>query len=446
MLLRSRLTAAVCSVLVSTLYGVTITALALGEFGYAAAAGAAETPSEPAAEAAQFSGAKLEELVGPIALYPDELLAVVLPASTYPLQIVQGARFLEKRKADPELEPDEEWDPSVLGLLNYSEVVDLMNQDLNWTWELGEAVTHQQANVMDAIQRFRVKVDEAGNLESNDKVTVEKETEGDQQIIVIESASPEVIYVPTYQPSTVVVYQTAPYPYYYSRPYPYYYSPAAAFWTGMFVGAAVGWGLSWGRGRYRGSIKVDRDVNVNVNKSARADISGGGGRRGGGQDWKPGPGSGSRPGERPGTRPGDRPGTRPGEGTRPGDRPGTRPGEGSRPGDRPSTRPGEGSRPSDRPSTRPETRPSQTSKSSPSASQRGSGASKPSSRGSSGRDLTSPSSSSRGSKGSSLGNYGSGSKTRANSSRGSSSRSHGGGRSSHGGGRSSRGGRGGGRR
>jgi uncharacterized membrane protein YgcG len=420
MLLRSRLTATLASILASTFYGVTITALALGEFGYAAAAGAAETPSGAAAEAAQLSDAELEELVGPVALYPDELLAIVLPASTYPLQIVQAARFLEKRKDDPELEPDEEWDTSVLGLLNYSEVVDLMNQDLNWTWELGEAVTHRQADVMDAIQRFRAKVDEAGNLESNDKVTVVKEEEGEQQIIVIESASPEVIYVPSYQPSTVVVYQTTPYPYYYSRPYPYYYRPAAAFWTGLFVGTAVGWGLSWGRGRRRGSIDIDRNVNVNIDRSARVDKSFSGGR----EKWKPGPGSGARPGDRPGTRPGDRPGTRPGDrpSTRPGDRPGTRP------GDRPSTRPG------DRPSTRPGDRPG--------TSQRRSSASRPSVRGSSGRDLTSPSTSSRPSKRSSLGSYGSGSKSRANSSRGSSSR----GSRSHGGGRSSRGGRGGGRR
>jgi hypothetical protein len=441
MLSRSRLTAVLGSALVSAFYGITITALALGELGHAAAAGAAETPSEPATKAARFSDAELEELVGPVALYPDELLAIVLPASTYPLQIVQGARFLEKRKTDPELEPDEEWDPSVLGLLNYPEVIDLMNDDLSWTWRLGEAVTHQQADVMDAVQRFRARVDKAGNLESNDKMTVVKETEGEQQIIIIESASPEVIYVPSYQPSTVVVYHAGPYPYYYSRPYSYYYSPAAAFWTGLFLGAAVGWGLSWGWGRRRGRIKVDRDVNVNVNKSARIDKSVRGSRPGGGEDWKPGPGSGTRPGERPGTGPGERPGTRPGE------RPGTRPGEGTRPGDRPTSRPGErpSTRPEDRPSTgpgerpgtRPETRPSQTARSSPGTSQRGSSASRPS-----GRDLTSPSSSSRGSKGSSLGSYGSGSKTRANSARGSSSR----GSRAGGSGRSSRGGRGGGRR
>jgi hypothetical protein len=198
---RSRLTATLGRILGSVVHAAAITALAFGNFAYAAAAGAAETPTEPAAEGAGFSAAELEELVGPVALYPDELLAIALPAATYPLQIVQAARFLEKRKTEPELEPDEEWDASILGLLNYPEVIDLMNQDLNWTWKLGEAVAGQQADVMDAVQLFRAKVDGAGNLESNDKVTVVKETEKEQQIIVIESASPEVIYVPTYQPT-----------------------------------------------------------------------------------------------------------------------------------------------------------------------------------------------------------------------------------------------------
>jgi len=151
---------------------------------------------------------QLVELVGPIALYPDELLAITLPAATYPLEIVQAARYLEKHKKDSNLKPDEKWDSSVLGLLNYPEVVDLMNKDLDWTWNLGAAVADQQADVMDAIQQFRNQAHTAGNLESNEKqiIIVEKET------IVIESATPEVIYVPTYKPSTVVVVQTAPYP------------------------------------------------------------------------------------------------------------------------------------------------------------------------------------------------------------------------------------------
>jgi len=185
---------------------------------------------------------QLVELVGPIALYPDELLAIVIPASTYPMEIVQASRFLQQYKNKPDLKPDEQWDPSVLGLLNYPEVVELMNNDLDWTWKLGEAVVNQQNDVMEAIQQFRDKAQEAGNLESNDKqvIVVEKE------VIKIESASPEVIYVPSYTPSTVVVYQTTPYPYYYSAPYPYYYRPAAIFWTGVFVGSAITYGIHWG--------------------------------------------------------------------------------------------------------------------------------------------------------------------------------------------------------
>jgi hypothetical protein len=120
---RSRLTATLGRILGSVVHAAAITALAFGNFAYAAAAGAAETPTEPAAEGAGFSAAELEELVGPVALYPDELLAIALPAATYPLQIVQAARFLEKRKTEPELEPDEEWDASILGLLNYPEVI-----------------------------------------------------------------------------------------------------------------------------------------------------------------------------------------------------------------------------------------------------------------------------------------------------------------------------------
>jgi len=98
---------------------------------------------------------QLVELVGPIALYPDELLAITLPAATYPLEIVQASRYLEKHKNNPDLKPDEKWDESVLGLLNYPEVIDLMNKDLDWTWKLGAAFVDQQDDVMDAVQQFR---------------------------------------------------------------------------------------------------------------------------------------------------------------------------------------------------------------------------------------------------------------------------------------------------
>ena len=277
---------------------------------------------------------QLVELVGPIALYPDELLAIVIPASTYPMEIVQASRFLQQYKNQPDLKPDEQWDPSVLGLLNYPEVVELMNNDLDWTWKLGEAVVNQQDDVMEAIQLFRNKAQEAGNLESNDKqvIVVEKE------IIKIESASPDVIYVPSYRPSTVVVYQTAPYPYYYSAPYPYYYRPAATFWTGVFVGAAITYGIGWGRYGHRHGYKHGK-TEINVNRGGNTiNISGG-------NTWKPG--SGNRPGNRPGAgnRPGSgaRPisGTRPGAGNRPGT--GARPGSGIRPGA--GIKPGAGNKP-----------------------------------------------------------------------------------------------------
>jgi hypothetical protein len=186
---------------------------------------------------------RLDELVGPIALYPDELLAIVLPASTFPLDIVQAARFLEENQKNPDLKPNQNWDASVLGLLNYPEVVQLMNADLDWTQQLGDAVVNQQDDVMEAVQRFRARAYAAENLKSDDRQVVVYEKE----IIRIESADPEIIYVPYYQPSTVVVryYTPTPVYHYYPTPYPVYYSPRATFYSGLFVGAAIGYGLSW---------------------------------------------------------------------------------------------------------------------------------------------------------------------------------------------------------
>ena len=280
---------------------------------------------------------QLDELVGPIALYPDELIAIVLPASTYPLEIVQASRYLEKHKNDSKLKPDENWDSSVLGLLNYPEVIDKMNTDLSWTWKLGEAVANQQSDVMDAIQQFRNEAHTAGNLESGDKqiIIVEKE------IIKIESASPEVIYVPSYNPQTVVVYSPTPYPYYYSAPYPYYYNPAAVFWTGMFVGAAISYGVGWG---HYGSGHNDININRNTNISGGNRTVNRGGNtwspnRGGGQVGRPGGGTRPGAGTRPSTRPGS--GSRPGVGTRPtaGTKPAKRPDAATRTAKRQSTQP-----------------------------------------------------------------------------------------------------------
>jgi hypothetical protein len=228
------------------------------------------------AAAAAFSGtetnltpAQLETLVGRVALYPDDLLALVLPASTQPLQVAEAQRFLEQRKANPSLRPPKTWDPSVLALLNYPEALARMTADPTWLQQLGTSVVNQQAGVMDAVQAFRKKALDAGNLKSDDKqnVAVQSGGSGVPQVIVIESASPQVIYVPTYEPTTVI-YAPPPgypyYPYYWSAPYPYYYHPAAPFFMGTFVGVTIGYGCDWDdHDIYHGDINIE---NVNINR------------------------------------------------------------------------------------------------------------------------------------------------------------------------------------
>jgi hypothetical protein len=191
-----------------------------------------------------LSTAELETLVGPVALYPDDLLAIVLPASTYPLEIVQAARFLEQLEDDPTLQPDDEWDESVIALLNYPEVVQLMNDDLDWTWKLGEAVIAQQNDLVAAVETFRDRAYAAGNLKTDEYQTVSN----NEGIIEIEPVSDDVIYVPYYEPERVVVYQPQPVYAYYPRPYPVYNYPYAAghhFRSGFFWGVTTAFTIGW---------------------------------------------------------------------------------------------------------------------------------------------------------------------------------------------------------
>jgi hypothetical protein len=224
----------------------------------AAAPNAAE--ADAGAQGGQLDAEALRVLVAPIALYPDELVSVVLPASTTGLQIVQAQRYLDKHKTDPSAQPNSDWDPSVLALLNYPEVLARMNADLDWTARLGDAVINQQSDVMDAIQQIRNEAAASGYLKSDEKqvVTQEKET------VIIKSADPEVIYVPTYNPEVVVqqTYVTAPPPVY-TQPYPYYYSPAATFFTGAFIGAAFAYGMDW----HNDDIDIDIDNNNSFNSN-----------------------------------------------------------------------------------------------------------------------------------------------------------------------------------
>jgi len=193
---------------------------------------AAET--QPAAQTQQpaqqqpFKPEELEQIVAPIALYPDSLLAQVFMASTYPLEIVQAARW---SKEHPEVKGDavakemekQTWDASVKSLVAFPDVLVMMNEKLDWTQKLGDAFLAQQKDVMDAVQRLRAKAKEAGNLKSSKEQTVKTEAApagaATPQVIVIEQSDPEVIYVPTYNPT--VVYGAWPYPAY----PPYYYYP-----------------------------------------------------------------------------------------------------------------------------------------------------------------------------------------------------------------------------
>jgi hypothetical protein len=137
------------------------------------------------------------------------------------LQVVQAARFLERAKSESGLEPDPSWDPSVVALLNYPEVLAQLDEDLDWTWRLGNAVIQQQSDVLAAVEYFRERAHVAGNLVSDDRQVVD--TSG--ETLIIRPASPERIYVPYYAPAQVTVYQTTPVVHYYPRPYPVYYYP-----------------------------------------------------------------------------------------------------------------------------------------------------------------------------------------------------------------------------
>ena len=225
----------------------------------------AQAPAASGSAVGAPSPQELEKLVGPIALFPDDLVAIILPASTNPLQLVQADRFIEKRKKDAKLPIDDNWDDSVKSLVNYPEVVKQMSADLDWTTALGEAVVANQGEVLSAVQAFRRKAQAAGNLKTDPKqvVVVEKE------VVKIVPADPQVIYVPQYNPTTVVVASSVPVYSYYPAPYPVYYypyPPGAALATGLVWGAAIG--AAWNGGHY-GANWSGGNNNITINRGDR---------------------------------------------------------------------------------------------------------------------------------------------------------------------------------
>jgi len=218
-----------------------------------------------------FKQEELDQMLAPIALYPDSLLAQILMASTYPLEVVQASRWATQNKdlkgdaltAALEKQP---WDPSVKSLVNFPQVLQMMNDKLDWTQKLGDAFLAQEKEVMDTIQRLRAKAYAEGNLKTTKEQTVI--VEKDPQTIIIQPANPQVVYVPTYNPT--VVYGVWAYPAY--PPYPVYppgyvaTTAAFSFAAGVAVGAA--WGYGWGHCDWHGGdvdVDVNRNTNINTN-------------------------------------------------------------------------------------------------------------------------------------------------------------------------------------
>jgi hypothetical protein len=309
------------------------------------------TQSPPSAEL--LKPEQLEALVAPIALYPDELLANVLAASTYPLEVVQADRWLKERKTlkgdalKKEVEK-QSWDESVKALASTADVISMMSDKVDWTKNLGDAVLAQQPDVMDAIQRLRAKAYDNKKLVTTKQQKVSVQTQESKQAIVIQQADPNTMYVPYYDPATV--YGSWPYaeypPYYFGYPS---YIGAGVIAAGLAFGTAwaIGrWGNYWGGGfnwgnrnvyvnhfnrttnignnwqhnpahrqgvRYNNANVQQRFGNNNLKAGAsnRMDFRG----RDGQQVLRPGqdrPGGADRAGDRVGDRAGDRGGNRPG--------------------------------------------------------------------------------------------------------------------------------------
>jgi hypothetical protein len=244
--------------------------LIMGILAFAAIAPAsldAQTSAPPAQAAPLYTAAQLDQLVAPVALHPDLLLGQILIASTYPLEVVEAARWVEdptnaRLKGDQLAAAlqDKDWDPSVKSLAPFPEILRMMDDRLDWMQKLGDAFLAQQNEVMDSVQRLRRQAEEAGTLQSSPQQTVTTQ----DQTITVEPANPNVVYVPVYDPT--VVYGAWPYP-----DYPPYYFPPSGFvfgppvWPGFWWGPVIDIGFvapywrwhhfDWDHHR----IRIDRD-------------------------------------------------------------------------------------------------------------------------------------------------------------------------------------------
>ncbi len=230
-----------------------------------------------AKESDTFKTEELDQMLAPIALYPDSLLAQVLMAATYPADVVEAAKW---SRANPDQQGDaavkavegQAWDPSVKSLVAFPQVLAMMGDKPDDVQRLGDAFLAQPSQVMDRVQFLRNKAQEAGNLKTNEQQTVSTQVDSGQSVIIIEPAQPQKVYVPVYQPTVVYGPWWYPaYPPYYWAPPPYYY-PGGVFVAGVVWGVAIVgihnslWGgCYWRHGYGSVNINVNRYNNINVN-------------------------------------------------------------------------------------------------------------------------------------------------------------------------------------
>lgn len=228
-----------------------ITAVAVNGHAFAQELGGVQAPetfgvaSETAATA-RFSQEQIEQMVAPIALYPDALLAQVMMAATYPFEVAQADQWLKnnpglKGEALDDAVAAQSWDPSVKTLAFFPEVLDRMAGDLAWTQDLGDAFLAQEGEVMGAVQRLRREAQAAGNLETNSQQRVRAEGSN----ILVESADPTTVYVPSYNPTTVYGSGWAPTTTYYPDTYSSSYPTWVVFGAGVVVGALLMAVIDW---------------------------------------------------------------------------------------------------------------------------------------------------------------------------------------------------------
>src|SRR5262245_42352479 len=246
-----------------------------------------EQPQQQQPQQQTLTQQQVQQLVAPIALYPDALLAQVLTASTYPLEVTLAARWAEK---NPNLKgaalegamQNERWDPSVKGLTSVPQVLAMMNEKLDWTQQLGEAFLAQPDDIQNAVQALRAKADEAGNLKSSKEQKVRRVAAtpspgyvGPPEYIVIEPVEPDYIYVPVYDPVAVygVGYWPPAYSPFYCYPPWWTFVPVIRFATAAaFGGPALSCRYNWG---YRGYGAIQTNT-VLYGRFNRVNVTGGG--------------------------------------------------------------------------------------------------------------------------------------------------------------------------